>query len=211
MRVLLLLIALPPPLSSFAFVAPSQTHRGYTWDTVIHKTTEKQWNAMLDIHCTVPFRLIQIAGGRMRAFAKKELETSGAAKPRVIINISSTTGVHGNAGQANYATAKAGILGLTKTVAKEWGQFNIRCNAIAFGFIKTRLTASKDDSAAAKIGDHEVKLGVPAQMAAALAQLVPLQRLGEPFEAAGAILMLASPFASYVNGHVLEVAGGAFV
>lgn len=166
---------------------------------------------MIDIHCTVPFKLIQAAGQHMRAMAKEEIKSTGKAKPRVVLNISSTTGVHGNSGQANYATAKSGIIGLTKTVAKEWGQYNIRCNAIAFGFIKTRLTGDSKSGEAIKVGDKTVKLGIPGHIVDNFTMLVPLQRFGEPEEAAGTILMLASPFCSYVNGHVLEVAGGAFV
>jgi len=184
---------------------------GYTWDGVIHKTTEQQWQAMLDIHCTVPFKLIQAAGHHMRALAKGEMEKEGRARPRVILNISSTSGVHGNAGQANYATAKSGILGLTKSVAKEWGRYNIRCNAIAFGFIKTRLTGDNSSGESIDVGASKVKLGLPAKLQKTFSMIVPLQRFGEPEEAAGAILMLASPFSSYVNGHCLEVAGGAFV
>ena len=178
---------------------------------MIHKTTEQQWQAMLEIHCTVPFRLIQEAGKHMRAAAKEEISKTGKAKPRVVLNISSTTGVHGNAGQANYATAQSGIMGLTKTVAKEWGQYNIRCNAIAFGFIKTRLTGDSKSGEAMKVGGKDVKLGIPGHIVGMFEKLVPLGRFGEPEEAAGTILMLASPFCSYVNGHVLEVAGGAFV
>ena len=198
---------------SFSLFSPSKfdIFRGYTWDGVIHKTTEQQWQAMLDIHCTVPFKVIQAAGHHMRSMAKKEIQESGKAKPRVILNISSTTGVHGNAGQANYATAKSGIIGLTKSVAKEWGQYNIRCNAIAFGFIKTRLTGDSKSGESLTVGKDKVKLGIPTHILERFTMLVPLQRFGEPEEAAGAILMLASPFSSYINGHVLEVAGGAFV
>jgi len=166
---------------------------------------------MLEIHCTVPFKLIQAAGEHMRAMAKAEIKETGKARPRVVLNISSTTGVHGNSGQANYATAKSGIIGLTKTVAKEWGKFNIRCNAIAFGFIKTRLTGDSKNGESMKVGAKDVKLGIPGHIVGQFTKIVPLGRFGEPEEAAGTILMLASPFCSYVNGHVLEVAGGAFV
>jgi 3-oxoacyl-[acyl-carrier protein] reductase len=85
---------------------------GYTWDGVIHKITDKQWDTMLAVHNTAPFRLVRQAAPYFRV---KDGEK------RVIINISSTSGTHGNAGQANYALAKAGVLGLTKTIAKEWG------------------------------------------------------------------------------------------
>ena len=83
---------------------------------------------------------MQAVAPYMRETAKKELESSDAAKPRTILNVSSTVGVHGNTGQANYSAAKAAVIGLTKTVAKEWGPFNVRCNAVTYGFIDTRLT-----------------------------------------------------------------------
>ena len=122
---------------------------GHLWDGAIHKMTRKQWDAMLELHCTAPFRLIQAAEPHMRGAAKREIEELGAPRERVIINVSSTTGIHGNSMQANYATAKAGVVGLTKTVAKEWGGFGVRCNAVAFGYMQTRLTASRDATAAA--------------------------------------------------------------
>ncbi|EFJ48538.1 hypothetical protein VOLCADRAFT_60269 [Volvox carteri f. nagariensis] len=186
---------------------------GYTWDGVIHKITPEQWAAMLEVHCTAPFRMIQAAAVAMRDAAKMELERSGVAKPRCIINISSTTGTHGNAGQANYATAKAGVVGLTKSVAKEWGPFNVRCNAIAFGLIDTRLTRAKEGGESILVGGKEVKLGIPSADGywSAVKSLIPLRRVGSADEAAGAILMLASPYSSYVTGQVLEVNGGSFM
>ncbi|CAL5220703.1 g2759 [Coccomyxa viridis] len=187
---------------------------GFTWDGMIHKITPKQWDAMLAVHCTAPFRLIQAAAPVMRDAAKKELEESDQAKQRCIINVSSTSGTHGNAGQANYSTAKAGVVGLSKTVAREWGAFNIRCNAIAYGFIATRLTASKDDGASISVNGEKVKLGIPggeAMAAAAAEMLIPLKRIGTPDEAAGAMLMLASPYASFISGQTLEVTGGAYI
>ena len=168
---------------------------------------------MLAVHCTAPFRLIQAAAPYMRDAAKKEIDETGAARPRVIINVSSTSGTHGNAGQANYATAKAGVVGLTKTIAREWGALNVRANAVAFGFIATRLTAEKGD-AVIKVGGKEVALGIPGGSAAADAaaeMMIPLKRVGTPEEGAGAMLMLASPYAGFVSGQCLEVTGGAYI
>ena len=194
-------------------VPPSPAPVGYTWDGVIHKMTPAQWDAMLAVHATAPFRLIQAAAPHMRDAAKKEMDAGGPARPRCIINVSSTSGTHGNAGQANYATAKAGVVGLTKTVAREWGALNIRCNAVAFGFIATRLTAEKGDSVI-KVGGKEVALGIPGGSAAAEAaaeMMIPLRRVGTPEEGAGAMLALASPYCSFVSGQCLEVTGGAFI
>lgn len=129
---------------------------GYTWDGVIHKMGERQWQAMLDVHVTAPFRLIQAATELMRDVGKQEMDDTGVAAPRSVINISSTSGTHGNAGQANYAAGKAAVVGLTKTVAKEWGPYNVRCNAIAYGLIDTRLTRPKDGGEAIVIGGQQV-------------------------------------------------------
>ena len=179
-----------------------------------HKLRPEQWDAMLAVHCTAPFRLIQAAAPFMRDAAKKEMEaTSAAARPRSILNVSSTSGTHGNPGQANYATAKAGVVGLTKTVAKEWGPFNVRCNALAFGFIATRLTGDKG-AASISVGGKTVPLGIPGGEAAADAaaeMMIPLKRVGTPEEGAGAMLMLVSPYSSFISGQTVEVTGGAFI
>lgn len=180
---------------------------GYTWDGVIHRMSDRQWEAMLAVHNTAPFRLIRAAAPHMRDAAKKEQEQKGRAKPRCIINISSTSGLHGNAGQANYATAKMGVIGLTKTVAKEWGQFNVRCNAVAFGTIETRLTGAKEKGEHILVDGKKVALGIPAAVQRDFGH-IPLRRAGSPEEAAGAVLMLASPHASFITGHCLEVTGG---
>ncbi|KAL6057152.1 putative Shortchain dehydrogenase/reductase SDR [Balamuthia mandrillaris] len=184
---------------------------GYTWDGVIHRMTDKQWDAMLLVHNTAPFRLIRAAAPYMRDVAKQEIEKNGAAKPRCIINISSTSGLHGNAGQINYATAKMGILGLTKTVAKEWGPFNIRCNAVAFGFIATRLTGDKAKDNFIEVDGKKVSLGIPGTLRSreSVADSNPLRRIGSPADGAGAILLLALPYADYITGHCLEATGGA--
>lgn len=187
---------------------------GYTWDGVIQKMSPKQWDAMLAVHCTAPFRLIQACTPYMREAAKKEMDgEDGTAKQRCIINVSSTSGTHGNGGQANYSTAKAGVIGLTKTVAREWGPYNIRCNAVTYGFINTRLTQEKG-AATMKVNGEEVKLGMPggeAMASAAAEMMIPLKRIGTPDEAAGAMLLLASPYASFISGQSLEVTGGAFI
>jgi len=182
---------------------------GYTWDGMVHKMSDEQWQAMLDVHATAPFRLIRAATPYMREAAKQEMQQNGKAEPRCIVNVSSTSGLHGNAGQVNYATAKMGILGLTKTIAKEWGQFNIRCNAVAFGFVETRLTHAKESGEKIKIRGQEIDLGIPEQMRAMAPMLIPMGRSATPEEAAGGIVILASPYACYITGHCLEVTGGA--
>jgi len=182
---------------------------GYTWDGMLHKMTDKQWNAMLAVHNTAPFRLLRAAAPYMRDAAKKEQDEGKTPENRAVVNVSSTSGLHGNIGQANYATAKLGVVGFTKTVAKEWGAFGIRCNAVAFGFVDTRLTRPREDNAAIEVDGKKISLGIPKQQLEKRDwSAVPLGRGGRADEAASSVLFLASPLASYVTGHTLEVTGG---
>jgi 3-oxoacyl-[acyl-carrier protein] reductase len=182
---------------------------GYTRDEVIHRMTDQQFQAMLDIHLIVPFKIVRAAAPHLREPAKKERE-EGREVFRKIVNVSSTSGTFGNSGQANYSAAKAGVVGLTKTLAKEWGQFKINVNAVAFGFIETRLTAAKQEENVMEIGGETVALGIPEQMRNLAAMLIPLGRPGTPQEAAGGIFMLCSPWSNYIHGQVLHVTGGMF-
>ena len=181
---------------------------GFTWDGTLHKMSDEQWQTILEVHLTAPFRIIRSAATFLRETAKREKAERGAARPRKIINISSTSATRGNFGQANYAAAKAGIIGLTRALAREWGPFNIQVNCVAFGVIDTRLTAGKEDGERIRRGDREIALGIPAEMRASALKLIPMGRAGTPQEAAGAVLFLASPLSDYVSGQVVEVTGG---
>jgi 3-oxoacyl-[acyl-carrier protein] reductase len=181
---------------------------GYTWDGVLHKMSDEQWDAMLAVHLTAPFKIIRAAVPFMREAAKKEMDAQGAAKARKIINVSSTSGTRGNPGQANYSAGKAGIIGLTKTLAKEWGQFNIQVNAIAFGYIDTRLTQSKEQGDFTERDGKKIDLGIPEQMRQMAKMVIPMGRSGTPDEAAGPMLFFASALSNYVSGQVLEITGG---
>jgi 3-oxoacyl-[acyl-carrier protein] reductase len=182
---------------------------GYTWDGVAHKMTDEQFQAMLDIHTVVPFRVVRAAAPHFRDPAKKERE-EGQEVFRKIVNVSSVSGTMGNAGQVNYSAAKAGVVGLTKTLAKEWGQFKVNVNAVAFGFVETRLTASKEEGGKIEMEGREIQLGIPEQMRAMAAMMIPLGRPASPEEAAGPVFFLCSPWANYVHGQVLNVTGGQF-
>jgi 3-oxoacyl-[acyl-carrier protein] reductase len=182
---------------------------GYTWDGPVHKISDDQFQAMLDIHTVVPFRVIRAAAPHLREPAKKERE-AGEEVFRKIVNITSISGTFGNAGQANYSAAKSGLVGLTKTVAKEWGQFKINVNAVAFGFVETRLTASKEEGATFQKDGEEIKLGIPEQMRQMAAMVIPIGRPAQPEEAAGPVFFLCSPWSNYVHGQVLNVTGGQF-
>jgi len=181
---------------------------GYTWDGVIQNMTDKQWYAMIDVHTTAPFRILREASHFIRDAAKKEQAAHGRANPRKVVNVSSVSGVYGNAGQVNYSTAKAGITGLTKTLAKEWGRYNVQVNCVCYGFIETRLTAPKEQAEKVQRDGEEIALGVPDQARQMAPLLIPLGRPGTPEEAAGPMLFLASPLSNYVSGHVLEITGG---
>jgi 3-oxoacyl-[acyl-carrier protein] reductase len=182
---------------------------GYTWDGPIHKMSDDQFQAMIDIHNVVPFRVLRAAAPHLREPAKKERD-EGREVFRKVVNISSISGTMGNAGQVNYSSGKSGVVGLTKTLAKEWGQFKINVNAVAFGFVETRLTASKDEGATFTKDGEEIALGIPEQMRAMAAMIIPLGRAATPEEAAGGVFFLCSPWSNYVHGQVLNVTGGQF-
>jgi 3-oxoacyl-[acyl-carrier protein] reductase len=182
---------------------------GYTLDAPIHKLSDDWFQRMIDIHTIVPFRLCRAVAPHMREPAKKERE-EGREVFRKIVNVSSISGTMGNAGQANYASAKAAVVGLTKTLAKEWGQFKINVNAVAFGYIETRLTAAKDESNVIEIGGETVRLGIPDPLRAPVTSMIPLGRRGTPQEAAGGVFFLCSPWSNFVTGQVLNVTGGHF-
>ena len=183
---------------------------GYTHDGVIHKMSDEQWYAMIDVHLTGPFRLLRAASMYWRDWAKAEI-AKGEHVVRKVVNVSSTSGVAGNAGQVNYAAGKMGIVGVTKTMAKEWGRLNINVNAVAYGFIETRLTAAKDAGAKEEVDGQVVELGIPEKMRQAARTVIPLGRAGTPEEAAGPVLFLASPLADYVTGHTVLVTGGSYM
>jgi 3-oxoacyl-[acyl-carrier protein] reductase len=197
-------------VDAFGSVDIVVNNAGYTWDGVVHRMEDKQFQAMLDIHTIVPFRVARALAPHWREAAKAEA-AEGTEVFRKLINVTSISGTMGNAGQANYSAAKAGVVGLTKTIAKEWGQFKINVNAVAFGFVETRLTAAKE--AGEKItapGGEEVELGIPEQMRAMASAIIPIGRPAQPEEAAGPVLFLASELSNYVQGQVINVTGGQF-
>jgi 3-oxoacyl-[acyl-carrier protein] reductase len=180
---------------------------GYTLDAPIHKMSDEWFQKMLDIHSIVPFRMCRAVAPHMREPAKQERE-EGREVFRKVVNVTSISGTMGNAGQANYSSGKSAVVGLTKTLAKEWGQFKINVNAVAFGYIETRLTASKDDSNVMEIDGEKVQLGISDQLRGIATMLIPLGRPGTPHEAAGGVFFFCSPWSNYVSGQVLNITGG---
>ncbi|HSL66309.1 MAG TPA: SDR family NAD(P)-dependent oxidoreductase [Gaiellaceae bacterium] len=181
---------------------------GYTWDGMAHKMSDDQFRAMLEIHTVVPFRLLRAAAPYLRDAGKADRE-AGREVFRKVVNVTSVSGTQGNVGQANYSAAKAGLVGLTKTLAREWGPFRVNVNAVAFGFVETRLTAASDDGAETiRRGDAEIRLGIPAKMRELAPTIIPLGRPATPQEAAGPIFFLCSPWSDFVHGQVLTASGG---
>ncbi|MCL2780366.1 MAG: SDR family oxidoreductase [Actinomycetia bacterium] len=183
---------------------------GYTWDTVIQKMSDEQWDAILDVHLKAPFRILRAAQPVISAAVKAAREAGQEAPCRKVVNISSIAGLGGNAGQANYAAAKAGVTGLTKTLAKEWGRYNVTVNTVAFGFITTRLTEASAGGSTIDVAGRTIKVGVNPDLLHSMSQMIPLGRPGTPREAAGAVYLLCSPDSDYVSGQTLICGGGFF-
>ena len=195
-------------LSAFGSIDIIVNNAGYSWDNVIQKMTDEQFQAMLDIHLVVPFRVLRAASNYIREAAKREI-VSGTRVMRKVVNITSIAGTDGNAGQAGYGSGKAGVIGLTKTLAKEWGRYNVNVNAVGFGLIETRLVQPLNTGhSEIEMQGHKVQIGVQQAMLDSVKKACPLGRLGTPEEAAGAVLFFCSPLSDYVTGEVLICGGG---
>ena len=195
-------------ISEFGQLDIVVNNAGYTWDGMAHKMSDEHFRAMLEIHTVVPFRVLRAAAPHLREPAKKELE-EGLEVFRKVVNVTSISGTQGNVGQVNYSAAKAGLVGITKTLAREWGPLKVNVNAVAFGFVETRLTASSDEGGETfRLGEVEIPLGIPERNRERASLVIPIGRGARPEEAAGAIFFLCSPWSDFVNGQVLTVNGG---
>lgn len=197
-------------LTAFGRLDIVVNNAGYTWDNVIQKMSDEQWEAIMDVHVNAPFRILRAASDYFRESAKAEAE-AGREVFRKVVNISSVSGVMGNAGQANYSAAKAAINGLTKALAKEWGRYKVCVNSVAFGLIKTRLTeatAGSENTSTLDIDGKQIKVGVNPQLMKNIEAMIPMGRAGTPQEAAGAVYLFCIPESNYVSGQVLVVGGG---
>jgi 3-oxoacyl-[acyl-carrier protein] reductase len=194
-------------LSEFRGLDIIVNNAGYTWDNVVQKMTDEQWQAMLEVHLSAPFRILRAAQPVIRRLSKAEAE-AGTRVVRKVVNISSVAGLFGNAGQTGYATAKAGVIGMTQTLAKEWGRMNVTVNCVAYGFIKTRLTESTLAGSTARIDGHDIKLGINPEALENIERNIPLGRGGTPDEAAGAVYLMCLPESDYVSGQTLMCSGG---
>ena len=180
---------------------------GFTWDNVIQKMSDEQWDTILDVHLTAPFRILRAAQPVISAAVNAE-RAAGQVVQRKVVNISSLAGVGGNAGQANYSSAKAGVEGLTRALSKEWGRLSVNVNAVAFGLIGTRLTEAADAGKTITVEGREIKVGVNPALLASMEAMIPLGRAGTAEEAAGAVYLLCTPESDYISGQTVLCAGG---
>jgi 3-oxoacyl-[acyl-carrier protein] reductase len=195
-------------IAAFGSIDIIVNNAGYTWDNVIQKTTDEQFQAMLDIHIVAPFRVLRAASGFIRESAKREI-AEGRPVMRKVVNITSIAGTDGNPGQAGYSSGKTGVIGLTRTLAKEWGRYNVNVNCVGFGLIETRLTQPLTGEAASiDVKGHHIAVGVQPKVLEAVKAVCPLGRTGTPEEAAGAVMFFCSPLSDYVTGEVLICSGG---
>lgn len=195
-------------LERFGAIDIIVNNAGYAWDSVVHKMTDEQWYAMIDVHATAPFRVLRAAADYLRDAAKKEKD-AGKRVNRKVVNISSIAAMFGNAGQTGYAAGKAAVIGITHTLAKEWGRYNVNVNCVAFGLIQTRMTAAiGSGEMAARIGEREIKIGIPPEFLEFMNKAIPLGRGGTPEEAAGAVYLFCTPESDYISGQVVLVSGG---
>ena len=180
---------------------------GYTWDGPIHKMSDEQFQAMLDIHTVVPFRLLRAAAKPMREAAKQDI-AANRVEHRKVINVVSLAGLMGQGGNVNYSTAKGATIAMTKALAKEWGQLRINVNAVAPGFTDTRLTAESAAGNRIQVAGKTHQLGLTTAVRRDALATNPLRRFGSPHDISEAVAWLASPASDYVQGHVLTVSGG---
>jgi 3-oxoacyl-[acyl-carrier protein] reductase len=185
---------------------------GYTWDSTVQKMTDEQWQAIMDVHVSAPFRILRAAQPVISAAAKQARDAGVPVPCRKVVNVSSIAGLSGNAGQANYSAAKAGVVGLTKALAKEWGRYNVTVNAVAFGLIRTRLTETPSNGEATiDVQGREIKVGVNPALLGAMEQMIPLGRAGTPADAAGAVYLLCLPESDYISAQTLVCGGGLMI
>ncbi|CAG2147891.1 3-oxoacyl-[acyl-carrier-protein] reductase FabG [compost metagenome] len=194
-------------LEAFGGIDIIVNNAGYTWDNVIQKMSDEQWDAIIDCHLKAPFNLLRAAQPYFREASKAEA-ADGREVFRKVVNISSTSGTQGNAGQVNYSAAKAGVMGMTKTLAREWGRMKVNVNCVAFGFIATRLTEPTAEEKTVSIEGRDIKVGVNPDRIVQASKEIALGRPGTPEEAAGSVFMFCIPESDYVTGQTIICGGG---
>jgi len=194
-------------LNAFGDIHILVNNAGYVWNGPLHKITDRQWDAIQDVHLKAPFRILRELRGFLDARVAEERK-AGAVLHRKVVNVSSVSATAGAAGQANYAAAKAGLHGLTRSLAQEWGPLAVNVNCVAFGYIETRLTQEISGETVVTINGEPRRVGLTPPMIESLKQRIALGRAGAPDEAAGGIMLFCIPESDYVTGQILEVSGG---
>jgi 3-oxoacyl-[acyl-carrier protein] reductase len=179
---------------------------GYNLNAHVVSMADDDWQRMLDVHVTAPFHLLR-AAGRYFQKAYEQDAAEGREVFRKVVNVSSIA-VMGSAAQANYAAGKAALVGLTKSLAKEWASWRVNVNAVAFGSIDTRLTRPRTEDNRAVIGGAELQLGLSPRVREVAVSDIPFGRIGTAREAAGGIFLLCTPWSDWVTGQLLVVSGG---
>jgi len=197
-------------LSAFGGVDIIVNNAGYIWNTTIQNTSDEQWAAMMEVHAAAPFRLLRAVTPYIREAAARETEAHGRPRARKVVNISSVAGLHGAATMIAYAAGKAALFGLTKTLSKEWGRYNVTVNCVCFGHIETRLTQPLDDGPKTiSVAGRDYKVGLDPRALARIKATTALGRPGSPEDAAGSVFLFCIPESDYVTGQILECSGGA--
>jgi len=195
-------------LERFGRVDIIVNNAGYIWNTSLQKTVDEQWYAMLDVHATAPFRILRAAVPYLRDAVARET-VAGTPVHRKVVNVSSISGLYGAATQIAYSAGKAAQIGITRTLAKEWGRLRVNVNCVAFGYIATRLTQPlTQGEARIQVGEREHKVGLDPGYVERMRELIPLGRPGTPEEAAGAVYLFCTPESDYVSGQILVAGGG---
>jgi 3-oxoacyl-[acyl-carrier protein] reductase len=195
-------------LEAFGRIDIIVNNAGYIWNSTIQKHTDEQWYAMLDIHATAPFHILRAAGRYFREVSRRE-QAEGVSICRKVVNVSSMSGLFGAPTQLAYSAGKSALIGMTKTLAKEWGRYNVTVNCVAYGYIETRLTQRLDDGPETiDIKNRKHQVGLDPGTADVLTTLIPLGRKGTPEEAAGAVYLFCIPESDYISGQVLVCGGG---
>jgi 3-oxoacyl-[acyl-carrier protein] reductase len=196
-------------LDGFGGIDIIVNNAGYIWNGAMHNHSDEQWQAMLDVHATAPFRILRAFAPWLRDQAKREIEASGRARCRKVVNVSSVSGTTGAATQIAYSAGKAAVVGITKTLAKEWGRYNVTVNCVAFGHIETRLTQAYEGSPPTiAVAGREHRVGLTAEQIEGTRRASALGRSGQPEDGAGAIYLFCIPESDFVSGEVLTCSGG---
>jgi len=194
-------------LQEFGDINILVNNAGYIWNAPLHKISDDQWDAIQSVHLRAPFRILRELRGFLDVRVAEERRL-GKVIHRKVVNVSSASATGGAAGQANYAAAKAGLHGLTRSLAKEWGPLVVNVNCVAFGYIETRLTKEIVGETVVMIDGVPRRVGLTRPMIEAIKERIAFGRAGTADEAAGGIMLFCLPESDYVTGQILEVSGG---